>query len=180
VHAVFTRAEEVGFHGALAAIASKAVPKTVPVVVLECSKAMPGAEQGLGPVIRVGDKARVFDPDLIAACEEAARALKEAHPEFRFQRRLMDGGTCEASAFGLAGYRAVCLAFPLANYHNVGPADLQPEKIAERDFLDGTQLLCAFAFLGLDPLGARRRLAAWTRGRFTPADSRRLSRSARA
>ncbi|HVE12015.1 MAG TPA: M20/M25/M40 family metallo-hydrolase [Elusimicrobiota bacterium] len=178
VHALFTRAEEVGFHGALAAIAGRAFPKTVPAVVLECSKAMPGAEQGQGPVIRVGDKARVFDADLIAACEEAAREAKKADPELRVQRRLMDGGTCEASAFGLAGWRAMCLAFPLANYHNVGPAGLEPEKIMERDFLDGVALLCAFAAKGLDPAGARRRLAGWVKERFGAAEARRLKSSA--
>lgn len=147
---LFTRAEEVGFHGALGAIQAGSLPRGRPVVVLECSKALPGAEQGKGPVIRVGDKARIFDPDLLAACEESARALQKKLPRFKFQRRLMDGGTCEATAFGLAGYQAVCLAFPLGNYHNVGSGGVLPENISEEDFLNGVRLLAHFASSGLD------------------------------
>lgn len=174
--ALFTRAEEVGFHGALAAARARSVPRA-PLVVVECSRAVPGAEIGRGPVVRVGDRASVFDPDLAAACVEAARGLQKRDPSFRFQRRLMDGGTCEATAFGLAGWRAVCLALPLGNYHNAGPRGVAPEFIAEGDFLGAVSLLGAFAAGGLDPAGARRRLAAWTRGRFGPAEARRLRAS---
>ena len=161
VLALFTRAEEVGFHGAFGAIQAKTLPKSRPVVVLECSKAIPGAEQGLGPVIRVGDKMRVFDPDVVSACEAAAKASA-----LKFQRRLMDGGTCEATAYGLAGYRAVCLAFPLGNYHNIGPEGVAEEFIAQSDFLDGVSLLAAFAVRGVDPAGAAKRLKARLDARF--------------
>lgn len=177
IRLLFTRAEEVGFHGAFAAIRDGSLPRSRPLVVLECSRAMPGAEQGLGPVIRVGDRARVFDPDVAAACEEAVRALQRRHPALRVQRRLMDGGVCEASAFGLAGYRAVCLAFPLGNYHNVALGGVRPEFLSAGDFLGGVACLGAFAGFGLDPQGARRRLAAWARGRFSAADLARLQRS---
>lgn len=178
VTALFTRAEEVGFHGALAAIRAGTVPRRLPMVVLECSKAIAGVEMGSGPVIRVGDKASVFDPDLAAACEIAARALQAEDPSFRFQRRLMDGGTCEASAFGLSGWRAVCLAFPLGNYHNVGPRGLAPEYIAQSDFLSGVRLLTTFAGRGLDPVDARRRLTRWVHSRFGGAELKRLKASA--
>ncbi len=177
IRLLFTRAEEVGFHGALAAIRTGSLPQGRPLVVLECSRAMPGAAQGLGPVIRVGDRARVFDPDVAAACEEAVRALQRRQPRLRIQRRLMDGGVCEATAFGLAGYRAVCLAFPLGNYHNVAAAGIRPEFIHAADFLGGVACLGAFAALGLDPHGTRRRLAAWARGRFRAADLARLRRT---
>ena len=169
VTALFTRAEEVGFHGTLGAIRDGTLPRRLPVVVLECSRALPGAEQGKGPVVRVGDRASVFDPDLAAACADAAKASGIPH-----QRRLMDGGVCEASAFGLSGYRSVCLAFPLGAYHNVGKRGVEPEFIAEGDFLGGVACLAAFASPGLDPSGARRRLAAWAWGRFGPAEARRL------
>ena len=177
VRLLFTRAEEVGFHGSHAAIRAGTLPSRHPLVVLECSRAMPGAEQGLGPVIRVGDRARVFDPDLAASCEEAARALQRQHPALGTQRRLMDGGVCEATAFALAGYRAVCLAFPLRNYHNVGASGVRPEFIAAGDFLGGVACLGAFAAFGLDPQGARRRLSVWARGRFGATELARLKRS---
>lgn len=179
VLALFTRAEEVGFHGCLGAIRLGSIPPGRPVVVLECSKELPGAVMGRGPVIRVGDKARVFDADLTAALEEAAKALKKRRPAVGYQRRLMDGGTCEASAFSLSGYRAVCLAFPLGNYHNVGAKRVEAEFIDEKDFLDGVDLLAAFAALGVDPRGARKRLAAWLGSRFGAPEMARLRRTAR-
>lgn len=179
VTALFTRAEEVGFHGCLAAIKLASVPRSAPVVVLECSKAMPGAEMGKGPVIRVGDRVRVFDADTAAALEARAAELKKADPTLSYQRRLMDGGACEASAFSLSGYRAVCLAFPLGNYHNVGPKAVGAEFIAEKDYLDGVTLLAAFASGGVDPDAAKRRLVKWLGGRFGAKELGRLKRSAR-
>ena len=174
VFALFTRAEEVGFHGALGAIKNRTLPGGRPVLVLECSKAMPGAEQGKGPVIRVGDKASGFDPDTVAACVETAGKLAASRPGFRVQRRLMDGGTCEASAFGLLGRRSLCIALPLGNYHNAGPRGVAPEFIESEDFLGAVDLLCAFAVLGLDPAGARKRLSRRLQDRFGPAQARRL------
>ena len=35
----------------------------------------------------------------------------------------MAGGSCEATAFGVYGYRAAGLCLPLANYHNMGNLD---------------------------------------------------------
>ena len=37
------------------------------------------------------------------------------------QRCLMDGGSCEATAFVGFGFRAGGLCLPLGNYHNIGP-----------------------------------------------------------
>lgn len=174
VFALFTRAEEVGFHGAFGALRSRTLPKGRPVLVLECSKTMPGAEQGKGPVIRIGDKACVFDPDTAAACVEAAKGLQALRPGFRFQRRLMDGGTCEASAFGLFGLRSLCIALPLGNYHNAGPRGVACESIGRQDFLGAVDLLSAFASLGLEPARVRERLSRWIKERFGPAQARRL------
>lgn len=179
VTALFTRAEEVGFHGCLAAIRLGTLPRSAPVVVLECSKAMPGAEMGKGPVLRVGDRVRVFDADVLAAAEARAGELKKRDPAFAFQRRLMDGGACEATAFGLSGYRVFCLAFPLGNYHNVGKTRVAAEFISEADYLGGVRLLAAFAAGGLDPAAARRRLVGWLGGRFGAAELGRRKRSAR-
>lgn len=178
VHAVFTRAEEEGFKGSFAAIRGGSVSKSRPIVVLECSKAMPGAEMGKGPVIRVGDRLRVFDPDTVLACETAAREHALRRKGFSYQRRLMDGGACEASAFSLAGYAAVCLAFPLGNYHNVGPRGVAAEFVSEADILSGVEALCAFAVYGTAPAGVRKRAAKNLNAGFTDADAARLRRTA--
>jgi len=36
-----------------------------------------------------------------------------------WQRRLMDGGTCESTAYQLYGYRCAAMCLPLGNYHNM-------------------------------------------------------------
>ncbi|MFH2205015.1 MAG: M28 family peptidase [Elusimicrobiota bacterium] len=176
VTALFTRAEEVGFLGAAGAISGASVPPTRPLIVLECSREMPGAVQGAGPVIRVGDRLRVFDPDLILACEETARALAKRRSSFCYQRRLMDGGACESSLFSLSGYRTACLAFPLRNYHNIGRRGLAAECIDRRDFINGVDCLAAFSALGVHPAPERRRTAAAIRRRIGSPD--RLKESA--
>jgi len=177
VLAVFTRAEEGGFKGAFAAVENKVIPKSRPVIVLECSKAIAGVTQGGGPAVRVGDKACVFDPDLAGACADAAAALAAERKGFLWQRKLMDGGTCEATVYCLAGYRALCVALPLGNYHNNGEKGVEPETIDRRDFVGAVELLCAFAARGLDPVGSRRGLARRLWKRFVPAERLRLKSS---
>ena len=44
-------------------------------------------------------------------------ALRSA---IRVQRCLMDGGSCEATAYAAFGYRTGGLCLPLGNYHNIG------------------------------------------------------------
>jgi endoglucanase len=117
--ALFTRAEEVGFMGALEAIRLKALPKSACVLSLECSKALPSAPQGGGVIVRVGDRASIFDPELSHALRVAAEQIQKSDPQVKFQRKLMDGGSCEATAFCSHGYRASGVAVPLANYHNM-------------------------------------------------------------
>ena len=52
-----------------------------PVVVLECSKELPGAVMGRGPVIRVGDKARVFELYDLDQDPGEQRNLAADHPD---------------------------------------------------------------------------------------------------
>jgi endoglucanase len=73
---------------------------------------------GAGPILRVGDKASVFSAPLTAYCAVVAQHLAKKHKDFRFQRRLMDAGTCEATAFGELGYEATGICLALGNYHN--------------------------------------------------------------
>ena len=140
VWGLFTRAEEEGFLGAFEAIRLGTVPKDADVLSLECSKALPNAPQGGGVIVRVGDRMSIFDPSLTASLEAAAKDVTH-------QRRLMDGGACEATAFCAAGYRASGLAVPLGGYHNASDGDpgIVPETVMVDDYLSEVQLLTTLA-----------------------------------
>jgi endoglucanase len=120
VWCVFTRAEEVGFQGALALIREKKIPKNAVVISIEMSKERPWARTGNGPVVRVGDRSTIFDPAATAFLLRAAERCGKRQPAFRVQRCLMDGGSCEATAFARFDYRTGGLCLPLGNYHNIG------------------------------------------------------------
>lgn len=146
---LLTRAEEVGFVGALAHfelgwLAHRRRP--VVAISLETSRTLPGARLGKGPVVRLGDRRTVFDPGYLRVLTEfAERALPGRH-----QRRVMDGGTCEATAAIAWGIPAIGLSVPLANYHNQGfeggpdcahPDGPAPEGV-HLDDIDGLLTLC--------------------------------------
>ncbi|MHC4089718.1 MAG: M20/M25/M40 family metallo-hydrolase [Planctomycetota bacterium] len=133
---LFTRAEEVGFAGALAASRLKTIPARCCVVAVENSSELPSARIGDGPILRVGDKASVFHPAATAHCAAAAADLAARDAEFVYQRKLMDGGTCESSAYCQFGYEATGLCLALGNYHNMDlrRKRLAPEYIDLRDF----------------------------------------------
>jgi endoglucanase len=147
---LFTRAEEIGFMGAFEALRHKTIPKKACVLSLECSKAFPHTPQGGGVIVRVGDRTSIFDPQLTDALCKAAEAVKKSDANFKFQRRLMDGGTCEASVFCAYGFRSSGLALPLGNYHNQGfsadgKPEIGPENVHADDFLAEVQLLTELA-----------------------------------
>lgn len=161
VYGVFTRAEEVGLVGARLLAESGTLPKETLVVSVEASRTLPGADIGGGPVIRVGDAASTFNADAEAALLRARETLQAQQPGFKVQRQLMSGGTCEASAFGLYGYRATGIAYPLGNYHNSGhDGRIEAEFIHRQDFLGGIELVVAAAHSvpDRDNVGVRRRL----------------------
>jgi endoglucanase len=108
-----TRAEEVGWYGALEAVRLGTIPDGATVLSLECSPMLPHAPQGGGVIVRVGDLRSIFDPALTEVLWQRAKAL-----ELVAQRRLMDGGSCEATVFCARGLRSSGLALPLAGYHN--------------------------------------------------------------
>jgi putative aminopeptidase FrvX len=120
VWCAFTRAEEVGFQGALALIRERKIPKSTVVISIEMSKERPWARIGNGPVVRVGDRSTIFDPSATTFLLHAAECCRRHEPRFRVQRCLMDGGSCEATAFAGFGYRTGGLCLPLGNYHNIG------------------------------------------------------------
>ena len=119
-----TRAEEIGLFGATLLAQSRRLPADALVISLEASRELPGARIGEGPVVRVGDRTSTFSPSAEALLSAAAARLAKREPQFRFQRQLMSGGTCEATAFTTFGYETGALAVPLGNYHNVDPDGL--------------------------------------------------------
>jgi len=118
---VVSRAEEIGFRGVLALTDTKLLPRNSLVISLETSRELPGVKIGEGVILRVGDKTSVFDSQAMRFLSEVATELKTKRKDFEFQRGLMAGGTCEATAFQEFGFQtgAVCIA--LGNYHNCAP-----------------------------------------------------------
>ena len=119
---LFTRAEEVGLCGASAAARDRLLPEDALVVAVETSS-MAGerAEQGAGPIIRVGDAMHVFSPRVTQWMTALAQQLTIEDRGFRYQRKLMDGGTTEATSYDLYGYETGAACIALGNYHNAGP-----------------------------------------------------------
>ncbi|MFI4860636.1 MAG: M20/M25/M40 family metallo-hydrolase, partial [Phycisphaerales bacterium JB063] len=136
VRLLFTRAEEVGFVGAIGATKSGILPKRSTLICLENSKSFAESPIGGGPIIRVGDKMSTFDPELNVKIESLAQQLAKQSKSFNYQRKLMPGGTCEATAFRALGYLSTCLCLPLGNYHNMDESKrrIAPETIALNDY----------------------------------------------
>jgi len=140
---LLTRAEEVGFGGMAAVVDGPLLNRSDVYVNIECSNAaVASAEVGGGPVIRVGDRLSIFDPEVTAGMCHLANRLGA---DFRFQRKLMDGGACEASVMMQAGLRTGAVALPLENYHNNGKKGLRAERIHLDDALNLVKLLAALA-----------------------------------
>jgi len=167
VRVFFTRAEEIGLVGAIGACRSKTIPEGAPVIALENSRAFDDSPIGGGPIVRVGDRLTVFTPRLTAAVAARAESVaggpamptaaqKQSDlPTWRWQRKLMAGGACEATVFCAAGYEATCVCLPLGNYHNMAdlaavqagtnttPPTIGSEQIAITDFDGLVDLLVA-------------------------------------
>ncbi len=152
---LLTRAEEVGFIGAIAHFELgwfRTTKRPVLAVSLETSRTLPGAEIGKGPVVRLGDRKNVFHSgSTLVFSELANRVLAGKH-----QRRIMDGGSCEGTAATAYGIPTIAISVPLGNYHNQslegGPdaADLNgpaPEFVSVSD-IDG---LCKLTQAVMEP-----------------------------
>ncbi|HYF14774.1 MAG TPA: hypothetical protein VD971_06850 [Phycisphaerales bacterium] len=155
---LFTRAEEVGFIGAIGAVREGTMQRDARVIALENSRAFPESPVGAGPIVRVGDRLSVFSPTLTDAIAKRAEQLAgapstpraseklAAGPAWKWQRKLMAGGACEASVYYAAGYEATCVCLPLGNYHNMAdlaavqagtntsPPTIAPEFIGVSDY----------------------------------------------
>ena len=85
--------------------------------------------------------ALVPPPKLVAVAE----ALGKQDKSFKYQRKLMPGGACEATAFRAYGYLSSCICLPLGNYHNMDEAKkrIAPESISVDDYHHLVRLLTA-------------------------------------
>ena len=152
VYCLFTRAEEVGFVGAIAAARDGFLPHELPVVAIETSKALVNARIGDGPILRVGDKTSIFTPAVTAFCDRVGKDRMARNPEFKYQRKLMDGGTCESTAYMVYGYAATGMCTALGNYHNM---DTDAKRIASEfiSLADWNWMVDYFEALALDEKG---------------------------
>ena len=143
--AVFTRAEEQGFIGTLGMIRSGSLLPSTRIISVETSKALPGVVLGGGPVIRLGDRASMFDHRMVFFMDRVARDIQKKDRRFAYQRRVMDGGTCEATPYQLNGYVAGGVAIPLHNYHNQGKTKIGAEAVHLRDVEGAVRFLVELA-----------------------------------
>ena len=141
VLAIFTRAEEIGFIGTLGVLEHGCISPTTRMISIETSKALPGVRLGSGPVIRLGDRTSMFHHQMVLFMDHVAREEQKKDRDFSYQRRVMDGGTCEATPFQLKGYVAGGMAIPLRNYHNQGGKVIAPEGVHLRDVEGSVRLL---------------------------------------
>ena len=92
----------------------------------------------------MGDRISVFSPSLTNVISQICTDEAKRDPSFTWQRKLMPGGACEATAFSTFGFESTCLCLPLGNYHNMAdvdealagrvPARVRREEIAMADF----------------------------------------------
>jgi endoglucanase len=115
---VLSRAEEIGFQGALALAAAQGLPNNSLVISLETSKELPGVKMGRGVIIRVGDRTSIFSSEATRFLTEVAIDKGTRKRPFPFQRALMSGGTCEATAYQEFGFESAAVCVALGNYHN--------------------------------------------------------------
>ena len=121
---LFTVAEEVGFVGAIHVARNAWIPKDARLLCLENSRSFPNDSPiGAGAICRVGDRISVFSPSLTNHLAHLFSAESKQNPAFKWQRKLMAGGGCEASAFACYGYQSTCICLPLGNYHNMVDID---------------------------------------------------------
>lgn len=134
---LLTRAEEVGFIGTIGHLELgwfKNAKRPLLGLSLETSRTLTGADIGKGPVVRLGDRMNVFDPGLTYLFTQLAQKILPG----KFQRRMMDGGTCEGSAMLAYQIPTIAISVPLGNYHNQsleGGPDAGPPNSSAPEFV---------------------------------------------
>ena len=143
---MIARAEEIGFRGAMAVAAGKRLPKNSMVISLETSRELPGVKMGQGVILRVGDRTSIFNSEAMRYLGEVAAGLKPRNEKFQFQRGLMSGGTCEATAYQEFGFQTAAVCVALGNYHNCAENNrIAAEFVSISDALSMADLLIAAA-----------------------------------
>lgn len=153
VGVLLTLAEEIGFVGAIGAAKDQSLPRASRLMCLENSRSFRESPIGGGPILRVGDRTGVFSTKLTNLISQILGEYQKKKPGFRWQRKLMPGGTCEATAFAEFGYEATCACLPLGNYHNMIDTSLPedakptggigPEYISMDDYFGLIEMLRA-------------------------------------
>jgi endoglucanase len=118
VTAVFTTAEEAGLQGAKHLCVHQRLPESVRMIAIETSSVLPHVKMGDGAVVRVGDRSSLFTPALTDFLLDCAHRAASQDKSFRFQRKLMDAGTCESTIYNRFGYINAAVCIPLGHYHN--------------------------------------------------------------
>ncbi|GAA5133295.1 hypothetical protein GCM10023213_02820 [Prosthecobacter algae] len=150
-HAVFTRAEEVGFLGAWHIAQKWPFGSEDVFLSIETSRPVNGAVMSGGPVVRVGDRLSIFDSEGTAVLMTTAK-----EQGIRVQRCLLDAGACEATAMQAAGIRSTGISIPLGNYHNMDAnKKIAPEYVMMSDVRDLINLLKALVATKHDGIGER-------------------------
>lgn len=138
-YGLFTRAEEVGFNGAIELARNWPLELEVTFVSIETSVATGKCAMGQGPMCRVGDRMTIFDSDTTSAFMTVAE--EKGIP---VQRALLDLGSCEATAMQAFGIPSAGISLPLGNYHNCAPDnEIAAEFIAEDDYHNLVRLMTA-------------------------------------
>jgi endoglucanase len=104
---------------------------------------------GGGVIIRVGDRTSVFDSAGTRFLGHVAAEMAERDTRYKYQRALMSGGTCEATAYQEFGYRSAAVCVALGNYHNcASDGTIQAEYVSFADAESMARLLekCAVEF----------------------------------
>jgi endoglucanase len=143
VAVLLTRAEESGFIGAIASVLHPTLlRKSDRIISIECSAVQPYAPQGNGVILRVGDRTSIFNSGFMYFIHQRAEALMKRNKQFKYQRLLMPGGTCEATVFDAFGYVTGAVCVPLGNYHNMDRVSkkLGPEYIDLDDWKNMVEL----------------------------------------
>lgn len=174
VRALFTRAEETGLFGARIAAEDGTLPRDAIVVSIEASNAV-FAPAGGGVVVRAGDYHNTFSNEAERYLRVAQERLADREPAVPTQRKLLAGGTCEASAFVRMGWAATGIALPNVSYHNNGEDRFVAETIRLSDVLSGIALLTEAALAA----GEDASESWWPRVGPVPDEIRALLRSTR-
>ena len=146
---LLTRAEEIGLLGAVfAARDGKLLKESDRIISIETSSVLPTAQQGDGVILRVGDRTSTFHSAFMYFLFDRARTLAgKKDTEFKFQRCLMSGGSCEGTCFDAFGYIAGAVCVALGNYHNMDQPrqKMGPEYISLSDWQNMVRLFVDLA-----------------------------------